>query len=91
MLTYEIANRVAQGRGNPAELTKLASMAKLKVTETAKAMAIEGVQMMGDYGHAMKYDMQHHLRLALPPTIYAGTNESSARSSPPPSDCAADP
>jgi butyryl-CoA dehydrogenase len=75
LITYEIAERVDEGRGNPAELTRLTSMAKLKVTETAKQMALEGMQMMGGYGYATEYDMEHHLRLALPAAIYAGTNE----------------
>jgi alkylation response protein AidB-like acyl-CoA dehydrogenase len=75
LITYEVAQRVDERRGSATELTRLTSMAKLKVTETAKTMAIEGMQMMGGYGYAKEYDMEHHLRLALPPTIYAGTNE----------------
>jgi len=75
LLTYEVAQRVDERRGSPSELTRLTSMAKLKVTETAKRTALEGMQMMGGYGYATEYDMEHHVRLALPPTIYAGTNE----------------
>ena len=37
-------------------------MAKLKVTETAKHIALEGMQMMGGYGYATEYDMEGHVR-----------------------------
>ena len=40
-------------------------MAKLKATETAKRMALEGMQMMGGYGYATEYDMERHVRHAL--------------------------
>jgi alkylation response protein AidB-like acyl-CoA dehydrogenase len=75
LITYEVATRVASGRGAAQELTRLTSMAKVKVTETAKRVALEGVQMMGGYGYACEYDMERHLRMAISPTIYAGTNE----------------
>jgi alkylation response protein AidB-like acyl-CoA dehydrogenase len=75
LLTYEVAKRVEEGAGDRTELTRLTSMAKLKATETAKRAALEGMQMMGGYGYAAEYDMEHHLRVALPTTIYAGTNE----------------
>ena len=52
-----------------------ASMAKLKATELAKRMTLEGVQMMGGYGYAVEYDMEHQLRIALATTIYGGTSE----------------
>jgi alkylation response protein AidB-like acyl-CoA dehydrogenase len=75
LLTYEVAQRVDEKRGDRSELTRLTSMAKLKSTETAKRAALEGMQMMGGYGYAAEYEMEHHLRVALPTTIYAGTNE----------------
>ncbi len=75
LLTYDVAKRVEEGNGGRAELTRLTSMAKLKSTETAKRAALEGMQMMGGYGYAAEYEMEHHLRVALPTTIYAGTNE----------------
>jgi butyryl-CoA dehydrogenase len=31
--------------------------------------------MMGGYGYATEYDMERHVRVALAPPIYAGTNE----------------
>ncbi|WP_205698795.1 acyl-CoA dehydrogenase family protein [Conexibacter sp. SYSU D00693] len=75
LLTYEVAQAVDQQRGAPLERTKLTSMAKLKVTETAKHVALEGMQMMGGYGYATEYDMERHVRNTLAPPIYAGTNE----------------
>jgi alkylation response protein AidB-like acyl-CoA dehydrogenase len=47
----------------------------VKVTETAKRVALEGMQMMGGYGYATEYDMARHVTDALAPPIYAGTNE----------------
>jgi alkylation response protein AidB-like acyl-CoA dehydrogenase len=74
-LTYDTAVRVGGNLGSPEELIRLTSMSKVKVTETAKWAALEGVQMMGGYGYSSEFDMEHHLRIAIPPTIYAGTNE----------------
>jgi alkylation response protein AidB-like acyl-CoA dehydrogenase len=74
-LTYDTALRVADGAGPAEELVRLTSMAKVKVTETAKKVALEGVQMMGGYGYSTEFDMEHHLRTSIAPTIYAGTNE----------------
>jgi alkylation response protein AidB-like acyl-CoA dehydrogenase len=73
-LTYELAHLYDEAP-NATELTRLTSMAKLKVTETAKHAALEGMQMMGGYGYATEYDMERHVRVALAPPIYAGTNE----------------
>jgi alkylation response protein AidB-like acyl-CoA dehydrogenase len=75
VLTYDIAARVDAGRGKPMALAALTSMAKVKVTETAKQIALEGMQMMGGYGYASEYDMERHVRKSLAPPIYAGTNE----------------
>jgi alkylation response protein AidB-like acyl-CoA dehydrogenase len=73
LLTYDVAARVDANRG--VLFPREASMAKLKVTETAKRVALEGMQMMGGYGYAAEYDMERHLRTALPGTIYGGTSE----------------
>jgi isovaleryl-CoA dehydrogenase len=73
LLVYDVAARVDANPG--AMFPKEASMAKLKVTEVAKQVALEGMQMMGGYGYATEYDMERHVRLALAPPIYAGTNE----------------
>lgn len=73
LLTYDIAARVDANPG--AMFPREASMAKLKVTETAKRIALEGMQMMGGYGYASEYDMERHVRGTLPGTIYGGTSE----------------
>ena len=73
VLIYDVATRVD---ANPEALfPREASMAKLKATETAKRTALEGMQMMGGYGYACEYDMERHVRIALPSTIYGGTSE----------------
>src|SRR5437764_9172288 len=73
LLVYDVA---AETDANPGQLLpREASMAKLKATETAKRAALEGMQMMGGYGYATEYDMEHHVRRALVTTIFGGTNE----------------
>jgi alkylation response protein AidB-like acyl-CoA dehydrogenase len=73
LLTYDVAQKV---HANPGALfPREASMAKLKVTETAKKVALEGMQMMGGYGYATEYDMERHVRTTIVSTIYGGTSE----------------
>lgn len=74
-LTYDTTYRVANGLGAPEELIRATSMAKVKVTETAKRVALEGIQLMGGYGYTLEFDMERHLRMSIPATIYAGANE----------------
>jgi alkylation response protein AidB-like acyl-CoA dehydrogenase len=73
LLVYDVAARVDANPG--AMFPKEASMAKLKVTEVARQVALEGMQMMGGYGYATDYDMERHVRGALVGTIYGGTSE----------------
>ncbi len=56
-------------------LPREASMVKLKATEVAKKVALEGMQMMGGYGYSTEYDMERLVRMTLVSTIYAGTSE----------------
>jgi isovaleryl-CoA dehydrogenase len=56
-------------------LPREASMVKLYVTEVAKRVALEGMQMMGGYGYSSEYDMERLVRQALVSTIYGGTSE----------------
>jgi alkylation response protein AidB-like acyl-CoA dehydrogenase len=73
LLVYDVA---AKTDADPTRLLpREASMAKLKATETAKRAALEGMQMMGGYGYATEYDMEHHVRTAIASTIYGGTSE----------------
>ncbi|SHN43370.1 acyl-CoA dehydrogenase family protein [Cryptosporangium aurantiacum] len=73
LLVYQVAELVD---ANPGKIfPREASMAKLKATEFAKAMALEGMQMMGGYGYATEYDMEHILRASVISTVYGGTSE----------------
>ncbi|MDI2127231.1 acyl-CoA dehydrogenase family protein [Yinghuangia seranimata] len=73
LLVYSVAERVDR---DPARLLpREASMVKLKVTETAKRIALEGMQMMGGYGYATEYEMERHVRATVVSTIYGGTSE----------------
>jgi len=73
LLVYDVAQKVDEDPNKM--LPREASMAKLKVTETAKKVALEGMQMMGGYGYASEYDMERHVRATLVSTIYGGTSE----------------
>jgi isovaleryl-CoA dehydrogenase len=73
LLVYDVAGRVDSDPD--ALFPREASMAKLKATELAKHATLEGVQMMGGYGYAVEYDMEHQLRTAIATTIYGGTSE----------------
>ena len=73
LLVYDVAQRTDD---DPATtLPREASMVKLKVTETAKKMALEGQQMMGGYGYSTEYDMERYVRATVVSTIFAGTSE----------------
>lgn len=56
-------------------LPREASMVKLYVTEVAKRVTLEGMQMMGGYGYSSEHDMERLVRSALVSTIYGGTSE----------------
>ncbi|GAA4600706.1 acyl-CoA dehydrogenase family protein [Actinoallomurus liliacearum] len=73
LLVHDVARRIdaEPGRMFPRE----ASMAKLKATEFAKAMALDGMQMMGGYGYATEYGMERLLRSTVVSTVYGGTSE----------------
>ncbi|TDV41316.1 acyl-CoA dehydrogenase family protein [Actinophytocola oryzae] len=73
LLVHDVARRIA---ADPARLLpREASMAKLKATEVAKAMALDGMQMMGGYGYATEYGMERLLRGTVVSTVYGGTSE----------------
>ncbi len=74
-LTYDTVMRAERAGAKDVEVMRRTSMAKVKATETAKRMALEGVQLMGGYGYATEFGMEAHLRTAIAPTIFAGTNE----------------
>ncbi|MHB9756817.1 acyl-CoA dehydrogenase family protein [Streptomyces sp. BYX5S] len=56
-------------------LAREASMAKLKCTELAKHVTLEGMQMLGGYGYATEYGMEALLRATVVSTVYGGTSE----------------
>lgn len=64
LLVYSVATQADDPRPG-VNLSRASSMAKLKVTEVAKSMAIEGMQMMGGYDYATEFDMVQHVRTAL--------------------------
>jgi isovaleryl-CoA dehydrogenase len=74
LLVYSVAAQ-ADDPASAANLARASSMAKLKATEVAKAMSLEGMQLMGGYGYSTEFDMVAHVRTALGATIYGGTNE----------------
>jgi len=73
LLVYDVAGRVEQDPDR--QLRGEASMAKLKASEVARRVALDGMQMMGGAGYATEYEMEHLVRKALPMTTYAGTSE----------------
>lgn len=71
-----VVNLAAACDAEPAKVfAREASMVKLKATETAKRVTLEGMQLMGGYGYATEYDMERHLRTAVISTVYGGTSE----------------
>ncbi len=73
LLVYDIAASIDEDPDRV--FAREASMAKLKSTEVAKQIALEGMQMMGGYGYALEYDMERWVRMSLVGTIFAGTSE----------------
>ncbi len=73
LMTYWVASMVDEDEDRM--LPKEASMVKLLVTETAKRVTLEGMQMMGGYGYSSEYDMERLVRQTLVSTIYGGTSE----------------
>lgn len=70
-LTYRAAALMEAGVAHDKEVT----MAKVFVTENAKDICLNGMQMLGGYGYSMEYDMQRYLRRALVQTIGGGTTQ----------------
>jgi alkylation response protein AidB-like acyl-CoA dehydrogenase len=52
-----------------------ASQAKVHVTETARKVCLDGMQVMGGYGYLKEFDMQRYVRDSLLGTIGGGTNQ----------------
>lgn len=73
LLVYHVAG-LADAQPD-VQFPREASMVKLKVTEVAKQISLEGMQMMGGYGYTTEYDMERHVRASLISTVYGGTSE----------------
>ena len=73
LLVFDVAAKADRrsGRLLPQEV----SMAKLKTTETAKRICVEGMQMMGAAGTRIDAEMEQHLRTSLLATLMGGTSE----------------
>ena len=73
LLVYDVASKVDD---DPSALfPREASMAKIKATEVAKRVALEGMQMMGGNGYTTEYEMERLVRMTLVSTVYGGTSE----------------
>ncbi|MBA3327414.1 MAG: acyl-CoA dehydrogenase family protein [Solirubrobacterales bacterium] len=56
-------------------LAKYTSMAKLFASDTAMAVTIEAIQVLGGYGYVNEYPVERMMRDAKITQIYEGTNE----------------
>jgi alkylation response protein AidB-like acyl-CoA dehydrogenase len=71
-LLYKACTKV--DRGEP-DLGKYSAMAKLFCSDTAMAVTVEAVQVLGGYGYVKEYPVERMLRDAKITQIYEGTNE----------------
>jgi alkylation response protein AidB-like acyl-CoA dehydrogenase len=60
---------------NDPRLAKYSSMAKLFASDTAMAVTVEAVQVLGGYGYVSDYPVERMMRDAKITQIYEGTNE----------------
>jgi len=60
---------------NERDLGKWTSMAKLFASDTAMAVTVEAVQVLGGYGYVNEYPVERMMRDAKITQIYEGTNE----------------
>ena len=79
LLVYDLAARVDASPG--VLFPREASMCKLKATELAKRMTLEGMQMMGGAGYAVEYDMERQVRVALVRATKIAPNAARGKSS----------
>ncbi|MFN8174156.1 MAG: acyl-CoA dehydrogenase family protein [Solirubrobacteraceae bacterium] len=61
-------------RGEP-DAGKYSAMAKLFCSDTAMAVTVEAVQVLGGYGYVSEYPVERFMRDAKITQIYEGTNE----------------
>ena len=56
-------------------MSKYSAMAKLFCSDTAMAVTVEAVQVLGGYGYVNEYPVERFMRDAKITQIYEGTNE----------------
>ena len=61
-------------QGHP-DRAKYASMAKVFASDTAMAVTVDAVQVLGGYGYVKEYPLERMMRDAKITQIYEGTNE----------------
>jgi alkylation response protein AidB-like acyl-CoA dehydrogenase len=71
-LLYRACAKIDRGE---ADAGKYSAMAKLFASDTAMAVAVEAVQVLGGYGYVTEYPVERYLRDAKITQIYEGTNE----------------
>jgi alkylation response protein AidB-like acyl-CoA dehydrogenase len=71
-LLYKAAAKADRG---DADLGKHSAMAKLLCSDTAMAVTVEAVQVLGGYGYVSDYPVERMMRDAKITQIYEGTNE----------------
>jgi alkylation response protein AidB-like acyl-CoA dehydrogenase len=71
-LLYKACAKV--DRGEP-DMGKYSAMAKLFASDTAMAVTVEAVQVLGGYGYVSEYPVERFMRDAKITQIYEGTNE----------------
>jgi alkylation response protein AidB-like acyl-CoA dehydrogenase len=71
-LLYRACSKVDAG---DADMGKYSAMAKLIASDTAMAVTVEAVQVLGGYGYVNEYPVERMMRDAKITQIYEGTNE----------------
>ncbi|MEA2219544.1 MAG: hypothetical protein QOJ35_2170 [Solirubrobacteraceae bacterium] len=71
-LLYKACAKADRGE---ADLAKYSSMAKLFASDTAMAVTLEAIQVLGGYGYVNEYPVERMMRDAKITQIYEGTNE----------------
>ena len=71
-LLYQACAKVDRG---DVDIGKYSAMAKLFCSDTAMAVTVEAVQVLGGYGYVSEYPVERMMRDAKITQIYEGTNE----------------
>jgi alkylation response protein AidB-like acyl-CoA dehydrogenase len=71
-LLYRACAKIDRGEKDAG---KYSAMAKLFASDTAMAVTVEAVQVLGGYGYVSEYPVERYMRDAKITQIYEGTNE----------------